>query len=162
MLFRRKGDLTVKVVDFGISGSSKPQDKESTSAGSLGYMPPEVLDGSNLSSEPPIDIWALGCILYSMLLGRLPFFGHTPEDFEDQIINKQPKFKQKVRVDGHTIYPPPLTAPVKEIIKAMLEKDPKERISIFTILNHPWLAMSEEELDVAVKEAKEENGEEEG
>lgn len=38
-------------------------------------MPPEVLSGENTAADPAIDVWALGCMLYAMLLNNLPFSG---------------------------------------------------------------------------------------
>lgn len=67
----------MKIVDFGIAGSSNPNKDDKSNAGSLSYMPPEVLNNSCTSAEPQIDIWALGCILFAMIMGRLPFHGHT-------------------------------------------------------------------------------------
>jgi serine/threonine protein kinase len=72
VLFKRKpefGDLTVKIVDFGIAGSSNPNKAEKSNAGSLSYMPPEVLDNTCTVAETQIDIWALGVILFAMIMG---------------------------------------------------------------------------------------------
>jgi len=40
-------------------------------------MPPEVLAGKIKKLEPSIDVWAMGIILYCMLVGSLPFTGVT-------------------------------------------------------------------------------------
>lgn len=88
VLFKRKptSDLTVKIVDFGIAGSSNPnKDGDKSNAGSLSYMPPEVLDNSCTQAKPSIDVWALGAILFALIMGRLPFHGHTPEEQLEKI-----------------------------------------------------------------------------
>ena len=48
VMFKNKpeSDLTIRIVDFGIAGSSQPNKTEKSNAGSLSYMPPEVLDNS--------------------------------------------------------------------------------------------------------------------
>jgi serine/threonine protein kinase len=54
VLFKKKpstGDLTVKIVDFGIAGSSNPNKTDKSNAGSLSYMPPEVLDNTCTAAE---------------------------------------------------------------------------------------------------------------
>lgn len=64
------------MVDFGISGLHGPlYNKDKSIAGSLRYMAPEVLSGKNTSADPAIDIFSLGVILFSLVVGRLPFEG---------------------------------------------------------------------------------------
>jgi len=41
-------------------------------------MPPEVLSGKIKRLEPSIDVWAMGIILYCMLVGKMPFSGASP------------------------------------------------------------------------------------
>lgn len=79
----------VKVLDFGLAAHAavpSVQADRPTVAGTLpgmvlgtiGYMSPEQLEG-----QPPdarTDIFALGCVLYEALAGRLPFAGATPQE----------------------------------------------------------------------------------
>ncbi|KAK6020338.1 hypothetical protein OSTOST_14009, partial [Ostertagia ostertagi] len=76
--FLSKG--TAKLIDFGIA-TGIPNDmtaaiKESQ-MGTLSYMAPEVLQGGNGDGMFKIplkaDVWSLGCILYNLVYGRLPF-----------------------------------------------------------------------------------------
>jgi MAP/microtubule affinity-regulating kinase len=50
---------------------------ENVNAGSLMYMPPEVLGGYIKNIGPSIDIWAIGVIMYALLCGTLPFTAET-------------------------------------------------------------------------------------
>lgn len=43
VLFKSKNDLTIKVVDFGIAGVCAGSKKDKVDAGSIAYMPPEVI-----------------------------------------------------------------------------------------------------------------------
>ena len=43
--------------------------------GSLRYMAPEILERKIKRIGPEIDVWAMGVILYSILVGVLPFNG---------------------------------------------------------------------------------------
>ena len=68
--------MTLKIVDFGIAGMFKfGSEGEKSEAGSLNYVPPEVINRNKNTMGPPLDVWAMGCIYYAMLMGALPFAG---------------------------------------------------------------------------------------
>lgn len=72
VLFRsnEEDDWAIKVIDFGIAGAST----EKVDAGTLAYMAPECLEKVAATSNPAIDVWALGCMYYTMVFGTLPFY----------------------------------------------------------------------------------------
>lgn len=75
-------DLDLKIVDFGIFGSTAGgNNPEKSNAGSLKYMPPEVLIGFT-ESTPKIDVWALGIMLHAFILGYFPFRSSNKEDLK--------------------------------------------------------------------------------
>jgi len=100
----------VKVVDFGIAGVA--QDK--VDSGTLAYMAPEVLDKGGASTTPAIDVWAIGVMFYTMVYGELPFYADDEKNLIKKIINDPPRFKKSQ----------PITALGKEVLLAMLNKDP--------------------------------------
>lgn len=81
----------VKIADFGIFGSNRGTIAERHNAGSIKYMSPELLQGDN-ASDPKIDIWALGILMYAMVIGKYPFDGSTREQIKEKIINKEISF----------------------------------------------------------------------
>lgn len=72
-------DIDLKIVDFGIFGTSKLTNPEKSNAGSLKYMPPEVLIGYT-ESTPKIDVWALGIMMYALMIGNYPFRSSNKEE----------------------------------------------------------------------------------
>lgn len=70
ILVRRRDGL-VKIADFGIAVALEGSGQASTTAGTLPYMAPELLEGSG--ADYRADIYSLGVTLYEMLSGRLPY-----------------------------------------------------------------------------------------
>ena len=89
--------IHVKIADFGIFGSNKGTVAERHNAGSIKYMSPEVLQGDNFS-DPNIDIWALGVMMYTMVFGKQPFEGSTRDKIKEQIIKKDISFTKQKRL----------------------------------------------------------------
>lgn len=74
------GRMQVKILDFGLSKISKepsPQtiDQSNALLGSIYTMAPEQFEQRPLDART--DLYALGCVLYQALSGRLPFDGET-------------------------------------------------------------------------------------
>lgn len=86
ILLKGKDSKQVKIADFGISGVAKHLNPHASS-GTLKYMSPEVLSGSQKGNTPGVDIWALGVILYYMLIGKQPFGGNTNASIISQIVS---------------------------------------------------------------------------
>ena len=66
----------VKIGDYGLAKLITPSQgtEHSESIGTCHYMAPEIASGKY---HKPIDIYAIGVILYEMLTGRVPFDGET-------------------------------------------------------------------------------------
>ena len=60
-----------KIVDFGLAKIIGPNEKADEPFGTLGYVAPEVLKKRPYSYS--CDVWSIGCIMYALLSGSLPF-----------------------------------------------------------------------------------------
>ncbi len=70
-----------KVTDFGLAkdiGSGSGQTHAGSIIGTPSYMAPEQAAGRIHDIGPATDVYALGCILYEMLVGHPPFRGESP------------------------------------------------------------------------------------
>lgn len=114
LLIRKDG--SIKITDFGIARAADDVNLTQTGAmlGTVQYMAPEQLSGSRGSSAS--DIYSLGIVAYFCLVGQTPFYGMDP----------------MAAALAHTrdpIPPLPSTVPggLRDLVGAMLEKDPKQR-----------------------------------
>ena len=116
----------IKIIDFGLS--NKYSDKSellSTLCGSPLYAAPEVLTGKGYKPRP-VDIWSAGIVLYFMLSGRLPFQADTDEELYKKIIDAKITNIKGISKEGN------------DLVKQILNPNPRKRISIFKIKSHPW------------------------
>ncbi len=106
-------DGYVKIGDYGLSKfmAASQHSGQTVSVGTVHYMAPEVGSGNY---DRTIDIYALGVILYEMLLGHVPFTGATMGEVLMKHLTAQPE------VDD-------LPEPFPKVIRKALQKDPKDR-----------------------------------
>jgi eukaryotic-like serine/threonine-protein kinase len=111
-----------KIADFGLAEQMKGDSQQTRTGvimGSPSYMAPEQAWGQTHEIGPLSDQYALGAILYEMLVGRPPFQGATPLDTLELARNEEPvpptRLQPKVPTDLATI-----------CLKA-LNKDPAKR-----------------------------------
>lgn len=64
--------LIVKIGDFGLAAKIEyPGERKKTLCGTPNYIAPEILTKKGHSFE--VDIWSIGCIMYTLLIGKPPF-----------------------------------------------------------------------------------------
>ncbi|XP_053690594.1 tribbles homolog 2 [Sabethes cyaneus] len=91
------------------------------------YVSPEILKANTTYSGKAADMWSLGVILYTMLVGRYPF-----NDSEHASL-----FAKISR--GQFTVPDCLSSKARCMIRALLRREPEERIASEDVLFHPWL-----------------------
>ncbi|MDX3572291.1 protein kinase domain-containing protein [Streptomyces sp. ID05-47C] len=115
-------DGTVKVLDFGMGSVVDDPDQTrltstGVSVGTARYMAPEQFRAERVSASA--DLYALGCILYELLIGRPPFSARTPYELSEQHQHEQPPRLTLVRPD--------LPAELVRLVDRLLEKDAELR-----------------------------------
>ena len=120
---------TIKLIDFGLS--NEYEDYLYTPCGSPCYASPEVIKGLKYSGLA-IDLWASGIILYSMLCGYLPFDDKNNDNLFRKILKCRIEFPTKKNII--------ISENAKDLIKKILKPDPKKRITLEEILEHPFLS----------------------
>jgi serine/threonine protein kinase len=89
-----------------------------TLVGTPYYVAPEVLDG-DYGKE--CDCWSLGVIMYAVLSGCLPFYGQSPKEVFDKILQSKVSFNTK-EFRG-------ISESAKDLITKLLTKDKNLRYS---------------------------------
>lgn len=130
ILFSINGDYqSLKLIDFGLSIGFR--EKDTYRVGSPYYMAPEMLHGEFSFAS---DIWSLGVILYFMITGRQPFHAKSRSRIAEKI--KQGKYDKPLLAKSHC------SDELKDLIKKILIVEPKKRISVQAMLDHPWITKS--------------------
>jgi serine/threonine-protein kinase len=97
------GSPCVKVLDFGISRMSRRHGLSSltdpgTVLGTPSYMAPEQMEAAD-TVDARSDIWALGTILYELLIGRPPYRGDSLPQIFMKIMKSRPPKPSSIRSD---------------------------------------------------------------
>uniref|UniRef100_A0A665W4W9 Serine/threonine-protein kinase PLK n=1 Tax=Echeneis naucrates TaxID=173247 RepID=A0A665W4W9_ECHNA len=117
--------MDLKVGDFGLAAKLEPAgNRRKTICGTPNYLSPEVLNKQGHGCES--DIWALGCVMYTMLLGRPPF--------------ETTNLKETYRCIREARYslPSSLSPQAKQLIANLLAKIPENRPNLDLILRHDF------------------------
>ncbi|CAJ1398499.1 unnamed protein product [Effrenium voratum] len=118
----------VKIIDFGFAAHVPSRDtKLKAFCGTPSYMAPEIIRGEGYSGFAA-DVWALGVVLFALLLGTLPFAAKTEMQLYARIRRGTFSFPECV---GET---------QKRLIKGVMRKDACDRPSAAALLQHAWVA----------------------
>lgn len=106
-------DGYVKIGDYGLSKfiAVSRHSAQTASVGTVHYMAPEIGSGDYSRG---VDIYALGVMLYEMLLGKVPFEGSSMAEVLMKHLTAQPELDQ-------------LPPSFGKVIRKALRKDPKDR-----------------------------------
>ncbi|XP_078068583.1 dual specificity protein kinase Ttk [Mustelus asterias] len=143
-------DGMLKLIDFGIANEIQP-DVTSISkdalVGTLNFMAPETIkdtfsSGENRSKSkisPKSDVWSLGCILYYMTYGKTPF---------QHLTNHISKLQAITDLNYEIQFPAIPEKDLLDVLKKCLIRNPKQRISIATLLDHPYVHLQVQQQSV--------------
>ena len=117
----------IKLCDFGV-GKYLVNNNEILfdQCGTPAYIAPEVMAGEGYIGFP-VDLWSSGVVLYSLLMGSIPFKAQNLNELQGLIMSGN--FKQ---VNG-------ISKNANDLLNKLLEINPKKRINVDEALNHPWL-----------------------
>ena len=124
-----KDDGDIRILDFGLSKISIPNEKCTEPYGTLTYCAPEIILDEPYNKE--VDMWSLGIMTYLMVSGRLPFNSEDENKIARKIAFDEPDYEKNSCWKT-------LSCECIDFIKKLLNKDPKKRMIIEDAIKHPW------------------------
>uniref|UniRef100_A0A182PVB8 Serine/threonine-protein kinase PLK4 n=1 Tax=Anopheles epiroticus TaxID=199890 RepID=A0A182PVB8_9DIPT len=119
-------DMNIKIADFGLATELlRPDEKHHTLCGTPNYISPEV--ASRASHGLPADVWGLGCMLYTLLVGKPPFDTNGVKSTLTRVVMADYDL------------PDHFSADASDLIERLLRKNPAERIKLEDVISHPFL-----------------------
>ncbi|UKZ90201.1 uncharacterized protein TrAFT101_005229 [Trichoderma asperellum] len=118
----------IKIADFGLS-KIVWETQTMTPCGTVGYTAPEIVKDERYSKS--VDMWALGCVLYTLLCGFPPFYDESIEVLTEKVAKGQYTFLSPWWDD--------ISKSAKDLISHLLTVDPEKRYTIREFLAHPWI-----------------------
>ncbi|KAK2466356.1 hypothetical protein APHAL10511_001998 [Amanita phalloides] len=117
----------VKIADFGLS-KVVWDEKTKTPCGTVGYTAPEIVKNERYSKS--VDMWALGCVLYTLLCGFPPFFDESIDVLTEKVARGYYTFLSPWWDD--------ISPSAMDLVAHLLCLDPEKRYTIDEFLAHPW------------------------
>lgn len=124
--------MHIRISDFGLatqihaSNESSPfENKHTTLCGTPNFISPEV--ASRSSHGLKTDVWSLGCLLYTLLVGRPPFDSNGVKSTLTQVAM------------GNYLIPEHISAEARDLIQRLLCKDPTKRLEIHQVAAHSFM-----------------------
>ncbi|XP_047142751.1 serine/threonine-protein kinase unc-51 isoform X1 [Hydra vulgaris] len=126
--FLQPSDIKVKIADFGFARFLHGEMMAATLCGSPMYMAPEVI--MSKAYDAKADLWSVGAIVYQCLTGKGPFMASNPQHLR-RLYESNKNLKPTIPAD--------CSQAMKDLLYALLKRNPKERISFDMFFNHPFL-----------------------
>jgi serine/threonine protein kinase len=121
----------VKIADFGFARVIVCPDRAHSRVGTPEYQAPEIVQARGHGTA--VDWWALGVLLFEMLVGISPFFDEYPCLIFRKVL------------EGHVHFPPSVGARARDLVRQFLTVQPELRLGnrpagAEDVMNHKWFA----------------------
>lgn len=142
-------NMNVKVGDFGLAALiENPGERKKTICGTPNYIAPEVLFDQTNGHSFEVDIWSIGVILYTLVVGRPPFQTKEVEEIYKCV---HPLFvlgsdlkstNRRIRANDYG-FPADraISENSKELVQLILAQDPVMRPTLHEIIDHAFFTM---------------------
>eukprot|EP00549_Striatella_unipunctata_P026008 CAMPEP_0118706240 /NCGR_PEP_ID=MMETSP0800-20121206/20425_1 /TAXON_ID=210618 ORGANISM="Striatella unipunctata, Strain CCMP2910" /NCGR_SAMPLE_ID=MMETSP0800 /ASSEMBLY_ACC=CAM_ASM_000638 /LENGTH=257 /DNA_ID=CAMNT_0006608707 /DNA_START=501 /DNA_END=1274 /DNA_ORIENTATION=- len=132
LLFSEEDDSFIKLADFGFAARVHAPKSLTKQCGTPFFVSPEILMRSPYDQAS--DMWSVGCIIYLLLGGNLPFMGRSQKELFRKIVIGQYEFPDDCWSD--------VSEDAKDLVRGLLITDPDKRMSAEQALNSTWIQES--------------------
>ena len=105
------------MIDFGLAKQLNTEEKAFTYCGTPEYLAPEVVEEKGHTMA--VDWWAVGILMYEMLIGKTPFFNRNRNELENKIRKSKVAWPDKKR------YKIDYSDEFRDVVEKLLSKNPK-------------------------------------
>jgi len=127
---------TVKLCDFGLAEVVREGGRRVAGQfGTAPFMSPEMISGGSYGTQT--DVWSLGVILYTLVIGQFPYVPEKPcvKLMKAAVASGVPEPSFRCVAEGVE-----LSSEVLDLVRSLITRDPEERPCAAAALHHPWLA----------------------
>jgi polo-like kinase 1 len=123
--------MEIKIGDFGLATTiSYEGEKRYTICGTPNYIAPEILEGKALGHSYEVDYWAIGVIVYTLLIGRPPFETEEVKETYKRIQNNMYSFPSHIYISPEA----------KDFVQAILLSKANLRLNLDAMRSHSFMS----------------------
>ena len=136
LLMSEDNDSYIKLADFGFAARCHVPKCLTKQCGTPFFVSPEILMRQPYDQQS--DMWSVGCIIFLLLSGNLPFMGRSQKELFRKIVSGKFEFDEDDWCD--------VSVEAKDLVKKLLVLDPDERLTSNEALKHKWMKASNDRL----------------
>lgn len=122
--------MQLKIGDFGLAAQLNSADEiEHILCGTPNYIAPEILNADGHSF--PVDVWAIGVTMYTLLIGTPPFESTTIKNTYKNIKKNNYSFPPEYGI----------TNTARDLVSKILVTDPAKRLTVVEIMEQPFFKL---------------------
>ncbi|GAX11935.1 calcium/calmodulin-dependent serine protein kinase [Fistulifera solaris] len=138
LLMSEENDSFIKLADFGFAARVHAPKTLTKQCGTPFFVAPEILMRKPYDHQS--DMWSVGCIIFLLLSGNLPFMGRSQKELFRKIVAGKFEFSGDDWAN--------VSDDAKDLVRRMLVLDPDERITSAEAIRHSWLKTSRDRLNL--------------
>jgi polo-like kinase 1 len=124
-------NMEIKIGDFGLATNIQYEgERKYTVCGTPNYIAPEILEGKSVGHSYEVDFWAIGVIIYTLIIGRPPYETEDVKETYKRIQDNSYSFPNHIYISDEA----------RDLIEKILVMNPADRLNLEGMRNHPFMS----------------------